>query len=146
MTDTLVYVSGKNTVPNRAYGYTKKGDKFTETDQSATSATLGDGGVYSNLTDLAKWDEALQDHTLLSEQDMKAALTPVKLADGADPRWPSEPGDDNLAPGKPVSYGFGWFLDPYEGHMRMWHSGSSIGFRTIIDRFTARQIDNRDLV
>ena len=31
-----------------------------EADQSPTSATLGDGGVYSSLEDLAKWDEALR--------------------------------------------------------------------------------------
>lgn len=136
MQDTLAYVSGKNTVPNRAYGHTKEGDMFIETDQSATSATLGDGGVYSNLSDLAKWDQALQDHTLLTEEEMKPALAPVKLADGYVPRWPADPSRDNLNPGKPVLYGFGWFLDPYKGHARMWHSGTTIGFRTVIERFT----------
>jgi len=25
-----------------------------------------------------------------------------------------EANDDNLHPGKPVSYGFGWFLDPWK--------------------------------
>jgi CubicO group peptidase (beta-lactamase class C family) len=140
MSDTLAYVSGKNTVPNRAYGHTKQGDRFIQTDQSATSATLGDGGVYSNVTDLAKWDKALEDHTLLSEDDMKPALTPAKLADGSQPRWPLEPNDDNLDPGQPVSYGFGWFLDPYDGRARMWHSGNTMGFRTVIERFTGENL------
>ncbi len=66
---------------------------------------------------------------------MKPALTPVKLADGSEPHWPLEPSDDNLHPGKPVSYGFGWFLDPYQGHRRMWHTGTTMGFRTAIERF-----------
>jgi CubicO group peptidase (beta-lactamase class C family) len=136
MNQTVVYVKGKNQVANRAYGYTKEGSAFRETDQSSTSATLGDGGVYSNLDDLSKWDDALRDHTLLSAEEMKPALTPVRLADGSEPHWPSEVGGDNLAPGKPVSYGFGWFLDPYRGHTRMWHSGSTMGFRTVIQRFT----------
>src|SRR5581483_3100355 len=35
MNDTLVYLSGKNTVPDRAYGHTKDGKKFVQTDQSA---------------------------------------------------------------------------------------------------------------
>ncbi|MGZ5499503.1 MAG: serine hydrolase domain-containing protein, partial [Candidatus Aminicenantales bacterium] len=39
--------------------------------------------------------------------------------------------------GKPADYGFGWFLDAWEGHPRMWHYGETIGFRTAIDRFTA---------
>lgn len=137
MRHTLAYVRGKNTAPDRAYGHTKQGDQFTETDQSATSATLGDGGVYSNLEDLAQWDAALESHSLLSEAEMRAALTPVRLNDGSEPRWPAEASDDNLNPGKPVSYGFGWFLDPYQGHARMWHTGSTMGFRTVIERFTA---------
>lgn len=132
MSNTLVYVNGVNGVPNRAYGY--------PADQSSTSATQGDGGVYSNLADLAKWDEALDKHTLLSPAEMSAALTPVKLANGAPAKWPVAAGGDNLAPGKPVSYGFGWFLDPYQGHARMWHFGSTTGFGTAIERFTADRL------
>ena len=136
MNHTIVYQKGKNEVTNRAYGHSKESDVLRETDQSSTSATLGDGGVYSNLEDLAKWDDALRDHTLLSEKEFQPALVPVKLNDGSQPHWPLEPNDDNLHPGKPVSYGFGWFLDPYEGHQRMWHTGTTIGFRTVIERFT----------
>lgn len=136
MSHSVAYQKGKNEVSQRAYGYSKENGKLLETDQSSTSATLGDGGVYSNLRDMAKWDEALQKHTLLSEAEMAPALMPVKLRDGSEPRWPSEPSGDNLAPGKPVSYGFGWFLDPFHGHPRMWHTGSTMGFRTVIQRFT----------
>jgi CubicO group peptidase (beta-lactamase class C family) len=140
MTKTLAYRKGGNTVPDRAFGHSKKSGEFVETDQSSTSATLGDGGVYSNLADLAKWDAALENHTLLGEREMSAALTPVRLANGGAPNWPAAPGDDNLNPGKPVAYGFGWFLDPYQGRPRMWHSGSTQGFRTAIDRFPAEKL------
>jgi hypothetical protein len=37
--------------------------------------------------------------------------------------------------GRTISYGFGWFLDPYKGHKRMFHDGETIGFRTTIQRF-----------
>ncbi|MGE5644907.1 MAG: serine hydrolase domain-containing protein [Acidobacteriota bacterium] len=127
-------------VPARAYGHTKQNGRFIETDQSPTSATLGDGGVYSNLDDLAKWDEALRTHALLSEAEMKPALTPARLAGGAQPRWPSEPNEDNLDPGAPVAYGFGWFLDPYRGRPRMWHFGTTQGFRTAIERFPSQEL------
>jgi CubicO group peptidase (beta-lactamase class C family) len=136
MNHTIIFQKIKNEVANRAYGHTKENGALKETDQSPTSATLGDGGIYSNLEDLAKWDDALRNHTLLSEKEMQPALIPVKLADGSQPRWPLEANDDNLRPGKPVSYGFGWFLDPYECHVRMWHTGSTMGFRTVIERFT----------
>ncbi len=136
MNQTIVFEKEKNTVANRAFGHTKENDALKESDQSATSATLGDGGVYSNLEDLAKWDDALRNHTLLSEKEFQPALTLEKLNDGSEPYWPKEPNDDNLHPGKPVAYSFGWFLDPYQGRPRMWHTGSTMGFRTVIERFT----------
>ncbi|HET8921443.1 MAG TPA: serine hydrolase domain-containing protein [Candidatus Acidoferrum sp.] len=135
MNYTIVFEKGKNEVVNRAFGHSKENGALKETDQSPTSATLGDGGIYSNLEDLAKWDDALAHHTLLGEKEMQLPLTPVKLNDGSEPRWPLEASDDNLHPGKPVSYGFGWFLDSYEGHRRIWHTGSTMGFRTVIERF-----------
>jgi len=140
MSHTLVFQKRKNQVANRAFGYSRENGMLKETDQSSTSATLGDGGIYSNLEDLAKWDDALRNHILLSEKEFQPALVPVRLNDGSEPRWPKEANDDNLHPGKPVSYGFGWFLDPYrietEEHQRMWHTGSTMGFRTVIERFT----------
>jgi CubicO group peptidase (beta-lactamase class C family) len=135
MDGTLAFVNGRNTVANRAFGHSKRAGKFVEADQSSTSATLGDGGVYSNLEDLAKWDAALQSHALLGAGEMEAAITPAKLGNGSATYWPAAPGDENLSPGKPVLYGFGWFLDPYAGHPRMWHYGSTQGFRTAIERF-----------
>ncbi len=129
MTYTLAYQYGKDHVPQRAYGYTDDSGVWLETDQSPTSATLGDGGVYSNVQDLATWDQALRDHTLLSAAEMKPALTPVRLP-LAPAQWPK--GSD----GAPIEYGFGWFLNPFRGHPRMWHMGESIGFRTAIERFT----------
>jgi CubicO group peptidase (beta-lactamase class C family) len=136
MTRTLAYEKGKNEVPDRAYGHTKELTGFRETDQSSTSATLGDGGVYSCLEDLAKWDEALRTNALLSKAEMVPALTPVRLTDGSQPLWPKgEQGGDNLFPGQPVAYGFGWFLDPWGGRPRAWHHGETMGFRSIFERF-----------
>lgn len=140
MDHTIVYEKGKNEVANRAFGYSKDGGRLQETDQSSTSATLGDGGIYSNLEDLTKWDDALRNHTLLTAAEMAPALTPATLNGGAPTYWPVAPNDDNLHPGKPVSYGFGWFVDPYEGSPRMWHTGSTSGFRTVIERFTSENL------
>jgi CubicO group peptidase (beta-lactamase class C family) len=136
MDHTIVYQKGKNEVENRAFGHSKEGNLLEETDQSSTSATLGDGGIYSNLEDLSRWDDALRKHTLLSADETAPALVLAKLANGSPTFWPAGANDDNLHPGKPVSYGFGWFLDPFEGHARMWHTGSTMGFRSVIERLT----------
>jgi CubicO group peptidase (beta-lactamase class C family) len=134
MRNTLAYLKGKGEIANRAYGHSKTDSSWKEADQSSTSATLGDGGIYSSLEDLAKWDEALATHKLLSESEMQVALTPAKLAGGAQPVWP--PNSDRPA-GTPVSYGFGWFLDPYRNHQRMWHYGDTMAFHSYIARFPA---------
>ena len=125
MTNTLAYERGKNTVSHRAYGFTKKDNAWRETDQSPTSATLGDGGIYASLDDLEKWDRALREHTLLSAAEMAPALTPARFNDGPA-KFPD---------GTDVSYGFGWFLYDYKGHKRMWHNGETVGFKTTIQRF-----------
>ena len=124
MNTTVVYKYGKNKVVNRAYGYTKDANVWLETDQSPTSATLGDGAVYTSVDDLVKWDDALRNHTLLSKQEFQPAIIPVSTSEGR-----ANAGD------KSEGYGFGWFLDSYHGHSRMWHTGETIGFRTVIERF-----------
>jgi len=135
MQNTLVFVKGRNEVPHRAYGHTKSNGAWQQTDQSSTSATLGDGGIYSSLDDLAKWDDALAHHTLLTAAEMQPALTPVNV-----PHAAAAAADDEANAKVPANalaqYGFGWFLDPYKGHTRMWHDGETQGFRTTIQRFT----------
>jgi len=127
MDNTVALVRGRKRVSDRAFGYTKEDGRWRFTDQSRTSATLGDGGVYSSLYDLTLWDEGLRRHLLLNEADMAPALTPVRV-----------PGKGPVGPdGKPADYGFGWFLDAWQGHPRMWHYGETVGFRTAIQRFTA---------
>ena len=123
MSHTIAYVRGKNEVPNRAFGHTLENTSWKQTDQSPTSATLGDGGVYSSLADLKNWDRALGNHTLLSPSEMQVGLTPVDA--------PGVVGPENT----PAQYGFGWFLNPHDGHRRMWHYGETMGFRTTIQRF-----------
>jgi CubicO group peptidase (beta-lactamase class C family) len=127
MRNTIAHEDGGKKVFRRAYGYTRVEGKWTETDQSPTSATLGDGGIYSSVDDLVHWDDALSRHSLLSDKEMSPAITPVFLPDPK--RLPTGPDGNALA------YGFGWRLDPYKGHRVMSHRGGSAGFHTDIERF-----------
>jgi CubicO group peptidase (beta-lactamase class C family) len=123
MDHTLAFVPGRNQIPDRAYGYRQERGVWVFSDQSPTSAVLGDGGVYSSIDDLVKWVAALDRHALLSAREMKPAFTPV-MAPGVEP-------PDHT----PAAYGFGWFLNPYRGHRRTWHYGETCGFLTAIQRF-----------
>ena len=121
MDHTLLYVHDARTVPNRAYGYSRTGGRWLRTDQDLTSATRGDGGIYSNIDDLAKWDAALYDDRLLSDASRKAAFSPhVKVT------------------GEPyqASYGYGWRVTGDT----LWHSGESIGFRNVIVRWPKQHL------
>ena len=117
MHNTVAYQRGVSTVPDRAYGYSITASGVENTDQSPWSAVLGDGGIYSSLDDLYKWDQALYSDTLISNELMEQALTP------------------NLE-----NYGFGWRIDTHAGRKRYHHSGSTSGFRNYIERYPDEQL------
>ncbi|SFR82269.1 CubicO group peptidase, beta-lactamase class C family [Stenotrophomonas maltophilia] len=120
MTHTVAHQDGVDTVTARAYGYSWLDGRWQRTDQSATSAVLGDGGIYSSLDDLARWDAALYDDRLLSAASRQAMFSPSTAT--TEPDVPH--------------YGFGWRLN---GRMQ-WHSGESIGFRNVILRYPDRHL------
>lgn len=121
MDHTLMYVRGVPDISSRAYGYSHIDGQWTRTDQSVTSATRGDGGIYSSIDDLAKWDAALYDDRLLGDASRKLAFSPhVKVT------------------GEPyaASYGYGWRITGDT----VWHSGESIGFRNVIVRWPKQHL------
>ena len=118
MNATVAHQEGISTISHRAYGYTWTANGWTRTDQSVTSAVLGDGGIYSSVRDLIRWDRALQTSSLLSPETWKLAFTPVTATDDPSTR-----------------YGFGWRISDHRGHRTLWHSGESRGFRNVLIRF-----------
>ncbi|HEY4583475.1 MAG TPA: serine hydrolase domain-containing protein [Lysobacter sp.] len=128
MTRTVAYEAGRSEVADRAFGYSVENGAWRRTDQSTTSAVLGDGGLYSSIDDLAKWDAALYDDRLLTHASRELAFAPATATD--DPE---------------VRYGYGWRITAG----MLWHSGESIGFRNVIlrwpqQRLTVVLLTNRD--
>jgi CubicO group peptidase (beta-lactamase class C family) len=117
MDGTYINEEGVTDIPYRAYGYSRGHEDWKRTDQNATSATQGDGGVYSSIVDLAKWVQELNEPRVLSKNSMLAMLSP---------HVPAE------IPGE--YYGYGFFLKKRGGHYVQYHGGDSIGFRTGIYR------------
>jgi CubicO group peptidase (beta-lactamase class C family) len=122
MNATIAFEKGISTVPERAFGHTLTDSGYTSTDQSITSSVLGDGGIYSSVIDLAKWDRALYAHQLVSEPTMETIFHPHVDTDGG---------------GK---YGYGWFIGECSGRKLVWHHGSTVGFRTAILRIPDIQL------
>jgi CubicO group peptidase (beta-lactamase class C family) len=106
---------------HRAYGYSEQDGRWVRTDQDLTSATRGDGGIYSSIDDLAKWDAALYDARLLKDASRRLAFAAQNKVTG-------EADVD--------SYGYGWRI---HGDV-LWHSGESIGFRNVIVRWPKQRV------
>jgi CubicO group peptidase (beta-lactamase class C family) len=120
MRDTVAHQDGVDDIARRAYGYSERDGRWQRTDQSPTSAVLGDGGVYSSLDDLARWDAALYDQRLLKATSLKQMFSPATPTTEPDVPF----------------YGFGWRLNGGA----QWHSGESIGFRNVILRYPAQRL------
>jgi len=119
MRNTVAHEEGRSIVAERAFGYSQRADSWVRTDQSQTSAVLGDGGIYSSIDDLARWDAALYDERLLQAASIRQAFEPATSTD--DPT---------------VRYGFGWRITGES----LWHSGETQGFRNVIVRFPGRHL------
>jgi CubicO group peptidase (beta-lactamase class C family) len=120
MDSTVAYQAGVSTVAQRAYGYSKSGASFRRTDQSSTSATLGDGGIYTSTHDMVKWSNAVDEHTVIDAALQKQAWTPQVLTNGTI-----------------SNYGFGWNVDQNARGLHIWHTGETRGFRNAIVKYPA---------
>lgn len=111
MDQTVALEEGISTVPHRAYGHAQRDGAWVRADQSNTSAVLGDGGIYTNAQDLAKWVQRLWTAPLPGTELQQRAWTPSTMADGS------------VSP-----YGMGWFVDNDRGLRRLTHHGETRGF------------------
>jgi len=123
MKNTLAYEADKSVISDRAYGNTFENDTWTQTDQSLTSAVLGDGGIYTNTIDMTKWVKALWDYKLLPLAMQKEAWSRKKTENGTL-----------------INYGYGWEIEEYNNKTHPHHNGSSIGFRNHILLFPEQKL------
>jgi len=120
--NSVLYQRGLNEIPNRAFGHERKDGDWVRADQSVTSATRGDGAIYTSLRDYQKWLSGLEEKKLLSAASYAAMFAPQVVSDRGGSR-----------------YGYGWFLDEYRGEPRIHHNGDTRGFRLCVQRFPRRR-------
>ena len=120
---SVAFEEGKSTIPNRAFGYSIDNGSWVETDQSLTSAVLGDGGIYTNTIEMTQWIKALWDYKLLGSEMQIQSWTRKKLNNGA-----------------PIEYGYGWHVEDYKNITHPHHGGSSIGFRNQLLLFPEQKL------
>jgi CubicO group peptidase (beta-lactamase class C family) len=111
MVSTFVYSDPRQKTGNVAVGYDEAGKP-----DDYVSCTTGDGGVYSSVGDLFKWDQALTTGMLVSPSSLALAFTPATVGSGTS------------------TYGFGWNVTEDRHGRSVWHTGNTCGFRAYIHR------------
>lgn len=117
MSSTFVLTSPADKTADVARGYDRKAgsDDFEGMD-------TGDGGVYSTVNDLLRFDQALYGESLVRQNTLALAFTPAEVREGS------------------TTYGFGWNIVRDDTGVRVWHQGNTAGFRAFIERRLSRRI------
>lgn len=118
MTNTRIYEQDES-IPNRAMGFARNEKKeIVPSDQSITSATKGDGCVYTSIDDYQKWASALINNKLVNiSSQLKLVNKHIERTSNA-------------------YYGLGWFnaLDD-KNKLSIYHTGSTSGFSNVVKIF-----------
>jgi CubicO group peptidase (beta-lactamase class C family) len=117
-------------VAHRAEGYIWNDGRFTKAEDWV--AVRPSGAFLSTVLDLVKWDSVIRERRLLKSASWDRILTPVKLSTGSS-----------------YPYGFGLFLDTWQGHRQVHHEGQLPGFLGAFqnypdDRLTVIMLTNTD--
>lgn len=120
--DNSGFDSSSEIIKNRAAGYRKSVDEYSNSDYINMFITHAAGAMYSTIEDLYKWDRALYTEELLSEDAKEEYFTPVKN-----------------------NYAYGWMIMPVKFDSMedsisvILHGGGINGFSAIIYRDTTAQ-------
>lgn len=102
---------------NRVFGYQKALNQkdYKLNDYHIVNDVRGDGGIYSSLNDLYKWNMALVNYKVLPKEYLDEAWSRGTLNNAEKTR-----------------YGFGWFLEDETKPKTVFHSGGWVGFSTYL--------------
>jgi CubicO group peptidase (beta-lactamase class C family) len=118
MSNSFVHDRPEKKSVQRATGY----DQFGKKDDY-DSYSSGDGGIFSTVEDLFKWDQALYTDKLVSQKTLSEAFAPYPVREGTS------------------TYGFGWNVaKDANSNKYVWHNGNTGGFRAHIQRRLADKI------
>jgi len=104
-------------MPDRVFGYKKSEDDkgYELNDYHIVNDVRGDGGIFSTINDLYKWNMALLDYKVVSKEILDEAWTVGTLNNGED-----------------SGYGYGWFIGDSSKPKSVFHSGGWVGFATYL--------------
>jgi len=117
MTHTHFHNDHTQIVKTRASGYVPDGkDGFRIS--MTTLDMIGDGGIFTTIKDLKKWDDAYYRSNILSNSFWQMMTKPGMLNNGEQ-----------------LDYASGLFIQDYKGLKTIRHGGAFVGFRAELLRF-----------
>ena len=108
------YSSDRKVIPQRAYGYHKKEQAFVNKTVISFSVPFSSGSLMSTVDDMLKWQQALNQNTLLNPKETQKAFQKYTLNNGEE-----------------FTYGYGWHLKNINGTPDREHGGSIFGFKSM---------------
>ncbi|WP_338839303.1 serine hydrolase domain-containing protein [Flavobacterium ginsenosidimutans] len=108
------YASDRKVIKNRAYGYHKKESGYVNKTVISFSVPFSSGSLMSTLSDMLKWQNALNQNILLDSIETKKAFSKYTLNNGDY-----------------FTYGYGWHLRDIDKVPTREHGGSIFGFKTM---------------
>jgi D-alanyl-D-alanine carboxypeptidase len=113
------FVPSLTIVPKMAEGYTRENGVLRRHDYFDRSVEIGAGGIHTTLSDLVRWNHALDAPGFLKAESLKQMFSVYP----------------------PGNYGYGWFIDD-KPIRRIYHEGGDPGFAA----FEARYPDQHVLI
>lgn len=117
MNSTHFHNNHNQIVKNRASGYIPNNEGGFEISMT-TLNIIGDGGIFTNINDIKKWDDAYYNSNILSREFWSIMTKPGILNSG-----------------EIINYASGLVIDEYKGLKTIRHGGAFVGFRAELLRF-----------
>lgn len=122
MANTHFHNDHTQLVKNRASGYVPDGNESFKISMT-TLDMIGDGGIFTTINDIKKWDDAFYESSILSNQF-----------------WRMMTQQGVLNNGKVIDYACGLMISNYKGLKTIRHGGAFVGFRADILRFPEKNL------
>jgi CubicO group peptidase (beta-lactamase class C family) len=107
------YDSPAAIIPNRVSGYARNNSKYSNAGYISMTQVYGAGALLSNVEDMFKWHQALNNYTLVKKETLEKAFTPYRLPNGDH-----------------TEYGYGWFIKNRDDYPSIEHGGGIDGFQS----------------
>jgi len=118
MTNTHFHDNRTHVIPKRVFSYDAGSDGSWNTNYLMNFDKVGDGGLYSSVEDLARWDSAFYED-VLGVPDFAGRMYTQGV----------------LSTGDTIAYARGLAVGERRGHQRVSHGGGLMAFRTMITRY-----------